>query len=53
MASLSELDAELSQAKALSVVDGVNLRKLCKFLVPEKELSEVGVVQVRQMITTL
>jgi len=40
MASLSELDAELSQTKALSVVDGVNLRKLCKFLVPEKELSE-------------
>ncbi len=41
MASLNELDAELSQTKALSVVDGVNLRKLCKFLVPEKELGEV------------
>ncbi|XP_021946748.1 intraflagellar transport protein 43 homolog [Folsomia candida] len=40
IASLTELDAELSQTKALSVVDGVNLRKLCKFIVPEKELVE-------------
>lgn len=41
MASLKELDAELMQSKPFSVVDGVNLRKLCKFLVPEKLLMEV------------
>lgn len=41
MASLKELDAELMQSKPFSVVDGVNLRKLCKFIVPEKLLMEV------------
>jgi len=40
MASLKELDAELMQSKPFSVVDGVNLRKLCKFIVPEKQLME-------------
>jgi len=40
MASLKELDAELMQSKPFSVVDGVNLRKLCKFIVPGKQLME-------------
>ncbi|ODM90171.1 Intraflagellar transport protein 43 B [Orchesella cincta] len=40
MASLKELDEELMQSKPFSVVDGVNLRKLCKFIVPEKQLME-------------
>jgi len=41
MASLKELDAELLQSKPFSVVDGVDLRKLCQFMVPEKDIHEV------------
>jgi len=40
IASLKELDAELLQSKPFSTVDGVSLRKLCKFLVPERFLAE-------------
>jgi hypothetical protein len=43
MTSLKELDAELLHSKAFSVVNGVDMRKLCKFLVPEKDLIEVTV----------
>jgi len=40
--SLKELDAELLQSKPFVDVNGVDLRKLCKFVVPEKDLVEVS-----------
>jgi hypothetical protein len=38
--SLQELDADLVNNKPFSTVDGVSLRKLCKYLTPERFLVE-------------
>lgn len=41
LTSLRELDAELAKNKSFCIVDGVDLRKLARRMVPERKLVEV------------
>ena len=43
LTSLRELDAELAKNKSFCVVDGIDLRKLARKMVPERKLIEVSV----------